>query len=222
MSGGTTRYDHLVFDLDGTLVDSSEDLVAAVQYMLRRLGMPPLPDATVVGYVGEGARRLVERSLATSEGAAIDAGLALFRAHYEKHLLDRTLAYPEIPEALTELAAAGRVLSVLSNKPYSMSRALLDGLGLLDRFAAVVGGDTFPTRKPDPEGLLHLARTAAIPVERTLLVGDSAIDLQTARAAGSSFCGALWGFFPERLLRAKPERTVAHPLELPAVAGVGT
>jgi phosphoglycolate phosphatase len=188
--------------------------------MLRRLGLPPLSEVTVVGYVGEGVRRLVERSLGTSDEASIDAGVAIFRPYYLEHHLDRTLPYPGIPEALAGLAAAGRALSVLTNKPEAMSRSLLEGLGLLGRFLTVVGGDTLATRKPAPEGMRHLAGAAGIPLERTLLVGDSAIDLETARAAGSSFCGALWGFFPERLLRENPERTVAHPLELLAVAGV--
>jgi phosphoglycolate phosphatase len=220
VSGRAARYDHVVFDLDGTLVDSSQDLVAAVRHMLRRLGLPPLPAETVLGYVGEGARRLVERSLATSDEASIDAGLAIFRAHYEKHLLDRTRAYPQVPEALAALARGGRVLSVLTNKPEAMSRAILDGLGLLGRFLAVVGGDTLATRKPAPHGLRHLAARAGIALGRTMLVGDSAVDLETARAAGASFCGALWGFFPERLLRANPERTVARPLDLLAVLSV--
>jgi phosphoglycolate phosphatase len=221
-------YDHVVFDLDGTLVDSREDLVAAVHHMLGRLGLPALPAATVVGYVGEGARRLVQQSLgaidpaSAVDSALIEEGLAAFRAYYSEHLLDRTLAYPGVPETLARLAAAGRLLSVLTNKPEAMSRALLDGLGLLDRFVGVVGGDSLSTRKPDPGGLLQLAGVAVVPLARTLLVGDSPIDLATARAAGTSFCGALWGFFPERLLQAQPERTVARPLDLIAVAGVRT
>jgi phosphoglycolate phosphatase len=220
VSVDAARYDLVVFDLDGTLVDSREDLVAAVQHMLRRLGATPLPSETVVGYVGEGARRLVEQSLGGADEARVDEGLAVFRAYYAEHLLDRTLAYPEIPATLERLAAAGCRISVLTNKPEAMSRALLHGLGLLDRFAALIGGDTLATRKPDPQGLLHLAAQAGVAPERALLVGDSQIDVAAARAAGVAFCGALWGFFPERLRRARPERTVARPLDLLAVVGV--
>jgi phosphoglycolate phosphatase len=215
------RYDHLVFDLDGTLVDSREDLVAAVQHMLRQLDVPPLPAEEIVGYVGEGARRLVEKSLAATEPELDDTGLGIFRTYYAEHLLDRTVAYPEVPETLARLAAAGRVLSVLTNKPEAMSRALLQGLGLLDRFLNVIGGDSLATRKPDPSGLLQLVAESEIPAEQTLLVGDSPIDLATARAAGVSFCGVMWGFFPERLRAVHPERSVARPLELLAVAGAG-
>lgn len=211
----------VVFDLDGTLVDSRADLVAAVNHTLARLGRTPLPFDTVVGYVGEGARRLVEKALAATDPGAVDEGLSIFRAYYGAHLLDRTRAYPGVEEMLIRLAARAVDLCVLSNKPEAMSRAVLAGLGMLDRFVAVVGGDSLPTRKPDPSGLLHLAALRSTAVERLLLVGDSAIDLETARAAGCGFCGALWGFFPDRLLALHPERIVARPLDLVAVVEGG-
>lgn len=178
-----------IFDLDGTLVDSVDDLHASVDHALRSLGLPPRTRDEVRGFVGEGARVLLERAVAPHAGL-VDAALEAWRPHYEAHCLDRTRPYPGVPELL---AGATRVLAVQTNKPGGMARKILDGLGLLPRFAAVIGGDEAP-RKPDPAGALALmARLGATPAE-TVFVGDSLVDVATARAAGVRLVAVTWGF----------------------------
>lgn len=210
------RFDHVIFDLDGTLADTRDDLVGAVNHVRQLRGRAPLPAAAVIGYVGEGARRLIERALADAP-AEIESALEEFRRYYSHHLLDHTRAYPGIPALLERARAGGATFSVLTNKPEAMSRAILDGLDLLRYFAAVLGGDSLSVRKPDPAGVLHLARIAAVPTDRLLLVGDSPIDVRTARAARVVFCGVAWGFAPEAMAEEHPERIVALPIELLAV-----
>ena len=214
-------YDHVVFDLDGTLVDSRADLAAAVNDMLSGLGLAEIDLATVARYVGDGARVLVERALGPAHGDLFGPGLERFLAYYANHLLDRTQPYPSIPDALGTIAAAGPVLSVLTNKPVAMSRAILAGLDLAARFRDVVGGDSLPVRKPDPAGIEDLRAGTGTPRERVLLVGDSPIDLRTARAARVAFCAAGWGFAPDVLRAAEPDVMIAHPLELVDVVARG-
>jgi phosphoglycolate phosphatase len=177
-----------VFDLDGTLVDSLDDLHASVNHALAAVGLPPRSREEVRGYVGEGARVLLARAVAP-RGELLEPALAAWRPHYAAHCLDRTAAYPGIPALL---AGARRILAVHTNKPGAMARKILHGLGLLPRFAEVVGGDEAP-RKPDPAGLLGImARAGATPAE-TVFVGDSRHDAQTARAAGVEFVAVTWG-----------------------------
>lgn len=177
-----------IFDLDGTLVDSLDDLHASVNHALRSLGLPLRTREEVHGYIGEGARVLLERAIAP-HAHLLEPALAAWRPHYEEHCLDRTRPYPGIPAAL---AGAGRVLAVQTNKPGAMARKILAGLDLLPRFAAVVGGDEAP-RKPDPAGALELmARLGAAPAE-TLFIGDSRVDVATARAAGVPVIAVTWG-----------------------------
>jgi phosphoglycolate phosphatase len=205
---------HVAFDLDGTLVDSRADLAAAVNRVRTELGLPAIAAGMVARWVGDGARVLVERALGPDRAGDVPHGLALFMEYYGAHLLDATRPYPGVPEALAALADRGVVLSVLSNKPVAMSRAILDGLGLGARFRAVLGGDSLPARKPDPAGVEHLAAGAGTPRERMLLVGDSPIDLRTAAAAGVAFCGVAWGFASEALRAARPARMIEHPAAL--------
>lgn len=177
-----------VFDLDGTLVDSLDDLHASVTHALRAVGLPPRTREEVRGFVGEGARILLARAV-EPRGELVERALAAWRAHYEAHCLDRTRPYPGI-DAL--LAGAGRALAVHTNKPGAMARKILAGLGLLPRFAAVLGGDE-AARKPDPMGLLEImARIGAAPGD-TVLVGDSRHDVAAARAAGVSMVAVTWG-----------------------------
>lgn len=218
----TAPYEHVIFDLDGTLIDSRDDLAAAVNHTLAALGLPALPSDTVVGYVGDGARALIERALGAAQADRIEAGLQHFTAYYGAHLLERTRPCPGIAPVIDELARRGVALSVLTNKPEGMSRAILAGLGMLSRFGGVVGGDSLPARKPDPAGLLHLAARTGTARERLLLVGDSPVDLNTARAGGCAFCGVAWGFAPARLAAAAPVRLIAQPEELLEMVRVGS
>jgi phosphoglycolate phosphatase len=177
-----------VFDLDGTLVDSLDDLHASVNHALAAVGLPPRSRDEVRGYVGEGVRVLLARAVAP-RGELVEPALAAFQPHYAAHSLDRTVPYPGIPELL---AGAGRVLAVHTNKPGAMARTILDGLGLGARFVEVVGGDEAP-RKPDPAGLLRImAHAGATPAE-TVFVGDGRHDVQAARAAGVEMVAVTWG-----------------------------
>lgn len=207
-------FEHIVFDLDGTLIDSRADLSAAVNHVVRTFGLPELPLETVWQYIGEGARVLVQRALGPAQQARLDEGLRVFLTYYGAHLLDYTRPYDGIPEALAALAERGVVLSVLTNKPAAMSRTILAGLGLLSRFAAVVGGDSLPARKPDPAGMDSLLATTRTSRERTVLVGDSLIDMHTARAAHVAFCGVAWGLRRADLVAARVDRMINHPNQL--------
>jgi phosphoglycolate phosphatase len=178
-----------IFDLDGTLVDSLDDLHASVNHALRELGLPPRSREEIHGFVGEGARLLLARAVDPHDHL-VEPALAVWRPHYEAHCLDRTRPYPGV-EAL--LAGAGRTLAVHTNKPGGMARKILAGLGLLPRFAAVVGGDEAP-RKPDPTGVLEIvARVGGSPGE-TVFVGDSRVDVAVARAAGVPMVAVTWGY----------------------------
>jgi phosphoglycolate phosphatase len=177
-----------VLDLDGTLVDSVDDLHASVNHALAAVGLPLRTRDEVRSFVGEGARVLLARSVAP-RGELLEPALAAWREHYAAHCLDRTRAYPGMEEVL---AGARRTLAVHTNKPGAMARKILAGLGLLDRFVAVVGGDEAP-RKPDPAGLLRIMAAAGATASETVFVGDSRHDLETARAAGVTLVAVTWG-----------------------------
>jgi len=195
----------VVFDLDGTLVDSVEDLTTAVNAALARLGArTPLALESVRRFVGDGARRLVERSLAaTGLAVAVDEVLPIFMDCYRAHLLDTTRLYPGVIETLDALRERG--LAVLTNKPGELSRAILAGLGVAERFVHIWGAGDVPRPKPDPEGLRRLMHACAANTTDTIVVGDSAIDVATARAAGVRCVGVTYGLAPEGFAEAPPD-----------------
>lgn len=207
-------FSHLIFDLDGTLIDTKADLAAATNYMLESLGLPPLTEIQVEGYIGDGARVLVERALGPRNSPLVSHGFALFMDYYTGHLLDHTVAYSGIPLLLTAAHSQGMVLSVLTNKPEAASRTILAGLGLADFFCAVVGGDTLSTRKPDPQGVIYLQHVSGIALQQTLLIGDSPIDVETGGAAGVTTCGVTWGFGAQGLRARPPQFLVDMPEQL--------
>ena len=185
----------VAFDLDGTLADTSPDIAAALNRMLAALGRAQLPQGSIRRLVGHGARSLVERALAATGGAPeelVDRGLPLYLDFYAAGVCNGTEPYPGVERALDELAAAGSSLAVCTNKGERLTHLLLDALGWQGRFAAVVGGDTLPTRKPDP-AMLHeaIARAGGGPA---LFVGGSITDADTARAAGVPFVAVSFGF----------------------------
>ncbi len=184
----------LVFDLDGTLVDSSQDLADSVNALLQELGAPALPPDAVTGMVGDGAAVLVRRALVKA-GVEVSPRQALdrFLYHYDKRLLATTKPYAGMVETLEALRPT-YALAVLTNKPANASMRLLEGLGLLEFFSDVIGGDTPFGRKPDPAGLLALVSKATATPETTLLVGDSPVDLATAQRADARICLARYGF----------------------------
>ena len=191
------RFSPVVFDPDGTLVDSFDDLAGAVNAALAHFGCRELSPAIVRNFVGNGARSLVERSLGASVGrdgdADVEEVLGRFEAEYAAGCLHSTHLYPGVEGLLRELGRKGFRLAVLTNKPRLFSEKILEGLGVLDLFYRVVGGDDFPVRKPDPCGLRVIAEEIGHPPSSGVLVGDSEVDLQTAQAAGMPFVGVTWG-----------------------------
>jgi phosphoglycolate phosphatase len=186
-----------VFDLDGTLVDSREDLYLAVDHALTELGLPSRSREEVVSYVGDGAVALVSRAIAPREHL-LETAVALWREHYSRHLLANTRLYPGIAAVL---GSARVPLAVHTNKPGSMARRILDGLGVLPRFSVVIGGDE-AARKPDPSGLLGICSQVGVDPRDAVLVGDSVVDHTTAVAAGVRFVPVAWGFVPIETLAA--------------------
>lgn len=205
---------HLIFDLDGTLVDTKADLAAATNHMLQSLDLPTLTSSQVERYIGDGARVLVERALRSSQQALVDQGLAIFLEYYSDHLLDHSRLYAGIENILKEVRSYGITLSILTNKPEAPSRSILSGLGVESYFTAIIGGDTLSVRKPDPQGVIHLQQLTGIPLAQTLLVGDSRIDVETGRAAEVMTCGVTWGFGTQGLLTTPPEFVVDSVEEL--------
>jgi phosphoglycolate phosphatase len=186
----------VVFDLDGTLVDSHRDLADSANAMLMELGAEPIPADEITAMVGDGAAMLVRRVLKRGGLGAADVRDALerFLARYDERLLATTRPYDGMVETLEALSSQGRRLAVLTNKPHRATLRILEGLALAGLFTDVIGGDTAYGRKPDPAGLLALVANAGVPPANTVFVGDSAVDLATARAARTAICLARYGF----------------------------
>jgi len=181
----------LILDLDGTLVDSKEDLANSVNFALKALGKEPVPNEFIYSRVGNGARNLIETALG-NDAHLFGEAIRIFLDHYEEHIIDTTRPYPGVVEALKEYR--GRfTFALLTNKPLYLTEKLLKGLGMFDLFSAVLGGDSLQTKKPEPEGILTLMRLAKVPKEETLIVGDSRNDVLAGRNAGISVCGVSYG-----------------------------
>lgn len=213
---GTPRL--FVFDLDGTLVDSRRDLADSVNALLADLDRDPLSEGLIGTMVGDGAKQLVERALAAAgvEHPPADA-LNRFLDHYDRRLLVHTRPYDGIVDLLGRLVDAGATSAVLTNKPQEAAERVIDGLDLRRWFGArVVGADAEFPRKPDPAGLIALAARAGVPIAETLMIGDGAQDVETARRAGARVCAARYGFgFPTASpLLAESDLIVDHPSEL--------
>jgi phosphoglycolate phosphatase len=215
----------LVFDLDGTLIDSGADLCASVNAMLHHFGRPPLPQAVISTYIGDGAARLVGRSLGEPEDPALlDSALSYFLDYYREHKLDHTYVYPGVFTALDSLrfepGGAPRAMACLTNKPIAPSLAICEALGLSPYFFRTYGGNSFITKKPDPEGLVALMREAGVTAEETLMIGDSDVDILTARNAGTWSMGCSYGLSPHTLEIVPPDCLVESPADWPlALAG---
>jgi phosphoglycolate phosphatase len=207
----------LVFDLDGTLIDSKTDLVNSVNATRAFMHLGPLPVDTISSYVGDGAPTLVKRALPGAGEAQLEEALRYFLAYYKDHMLDATTLYPGVREALDELHAAGRPMAILTNKPVRFSVTLIGRLGLDAHFFKIYGGNSFPEKKPHPGGLHALMQERATKPERTVMIGDSAVDIQTARNAGTRACGVTWGFQPDTLLTTPPDLTITDLRELAAL-----
>jgi phosphoglycolate phosphatase len=210
----------LVFDLDGTLIDSGADLCASVNAMLHHFGRAPLPQAVISTYIGDGVARLVSRALGEPvEAAYPESAVAYFLDYYREHKLDHTYVYPGVFASLDSLrfepAGAPRSMAVLTNKPIGPSLAICEALGLSPYFSRIYGGNSFATKKPDPEGLLALMREAEATGEETLMIGDSDVDIMTARNAGVWSMGCSFGLSPHTLAAVPPDCLVDSPAEWP-------
>ena len=208
----------LIFDLDGTLIDSRLDLIHSVNAMLRHLGRTDLPGDVIASYVGDGAPTLIRRALGDPrDESVIKAGLEHFLTYYRAHKLDHTHVYDGVKDMLTVLHNSNgirRQMAVLSNKPVIPSRAIVEALGLAGFFTHVYGGNSFSTKKPDPKGAQTILKETRTRPEETLMVGDSSVDVITGRNAGLWTCGVTYGFAPHTLCEAPPDLTIDKPHEL--------
>jgi phosphoglycolate phosphatase len=223
----------LVFDLDGTLIDSRLDLIHSVNAMLRHFGRPELDSEVIASYVGDGAPVLVRRALAGMNGDANNVDEVVFRSaldyflgYYRLHKLDHTTVYDGIPETLAALANGSphsspdkgvrreRIMAVLSNKPVRPSQDIVRALGLGEFFVGVYGGNSFATKKPDPLGVETILRETGVAPGEALMIGDSSVDVLTGRNAGVWTCGVSYGFAPQTLEQVAPDVMVDGPREL--------
>lgn len=228
----------VIFDLDGTLIDSSLDLCNSVNAAMLGVGKSTLPNAVIASYIGDGAAMLVRRALGDPgdvDAANASAGDALFHHafelfldHYREHKLDNTRCYEGVLDSLRAIRDRNPQLpmAVLTNKPVNPSRQICEALGLAPFFFQNYGGNSFTTKKPDPEGILTLIREGEellkepLSPEEVVMVGDSDVDVLTARRAGARAVGCLFGLAPHSLEAAQPDRLVEHPSEWPEALGL--
>jgi phosphoglycolate phosphatase len=212
----------VIFDLDGTLIDSRLDLVHSVNAALRHIGHPELPDDVIASYVGDGAPILIQRALGGEavDEAIVRRGLQFFLSYYREHKLDHTTVYAGVKEALAAIRGTSkgrpRSLAVLSNKPVVPSRAIVEALGL-GPFVQIYGGNSFATKKPDPEGARKLLEENGVRPEETVIIGDSHVDVETGLNAGLWTVGVSYGFAPHTLRERPPDVLVDTPGELAQV-----
>jgi phosphoglycolate phosphatase len=194
----------LIFDLDGTLVDSKKDLTASVNHIRHEFDLPILTEREIAQFIGNGATMLIRRALDTrATEANVQAGLQMFLSYYRTHMLDTTTLYPGVRGTLDRLIDCK--LAVLTNKPVHFSCAMLDGLGIYKHFAAVYGGNSFDRKKPDPVGIYQILSDTGGRRERAWMIGDSAVDVLAGRNAGIRTCGVTYGYATETFKDAPPD-----------------
>ncbi len=216
----------LIFDLDGTLVDTAPDLVRALNAVIAEQGLPPVALEDALTMVGRGGRVLIQRAFAadgrTVEGAELERLFTAFTDHYGAHVAEESRAFPGVAAALDRFAAAGWLLAVCTNKAHPLVRPLMEALGLAPRFAAMVGQGALPWLKPDARVFNETVRLAGGTPERAVMVGDSETDIQTARAAGVPVVAVTFGYTPVPIAEFHPDRLIDHYDELwDAVAALG-
>jgi phosphoglycolate phosphatase len=205
----------LIFDLDGTLIDSGLDLALSVNATLQHLGRGALPHEVIYGYVGKGAARLIEQALGPEATATeCEEGLAHFLSYYRQHMLDNTVTYPGVREGLAALE--GLPMAVLTNKPVRFSEEIIRGLGLSKHFRHVYGGNSFHTKKPHPTGMETLLREFGVDPKQAMIVGDSEVDVLTARNSGTWACGVTYGLGLDRMSEHPPDLLLDSLIDLPS------
>jgi phosphoglycolate phosphatase len=217
----------LVFDLDGTLIDSAQDLCNSVNATLAHFGCKQLPDSLVASYIGDGAIMLIRRALFGVDAVEVDEDFlakayAYFLDYYREHKLDFTYAYNGVLESLAALRqlhdGPPRMMAVLTNKPVRPAQAICEALKLAPFFLHIYGGNSFKTKKPDPEGLVSLMNEAGAKPEETVMIGDSQVDVETAQNAGTWSIGCTFGLSPQTLTTTPPDILVDSPAEwIPAL-----
>jgi phosphoglycolate phosphatase len=210
----------VVFDLDGTLVDTAPDLVNALNFVLEREGLPPIPLHSARNMIGGGARRMIERGLEAEGGTAAASEVARLTAdfidHYAAHIADASRPFDGLESALDELGTRGYRLAVCTNKLEWLSKRLLEELGLSGRFSAICGADTFGVSKPDPAILRQTVARAGGQVSSAIMVGDGGPDIGVARRAGVPVIGVGFGYTEVPIADLKPDRLINHMRDLPA------
>lgn len=215
------KVDLIVFDLDGTLIDSRKDIAGSINHTLVHFGLRELDEEAIYGFIGRGVTSLLKESLASLgleverfDSNMVVEGRGVFLAHYGEHLLDHTRLYPGVETILRRYS--GKRLAILTNKPEDLSRKILEGLRVADRFAGIYGGETFPFRKPDPRTLLNVLSLMNVPAERASFVGDSIVDMETGAAAGVYTIAVAYGLGSrEDLVAGGPDALVEKIEELP-------
>ena len=206
----------LIFDLDGTLVDSKKDLTASVNYIRHQFNLPILTEQEIARFIGDGALMLIRRALGDQATEPdVQAGLQMFLSYYRAHMLDSTTLYPGVRDTLGRLT--GCWLAVLTNKPVHFSCAMLDGLGIYKHFVSVYGGNSFDYKKPDPVGVYQILSDTKGHRDRTWIVGDSAVDILTGRNAGIRTCGVTYGYATETFKDAPPDFLIDNFSDLEAL-----
>ncbi len=198
------KVDLLVFDLDGTLVRSGDDLAASVNYTLKTLGRPILAPETVLGFVGNGVKTLMKKALGPDAIEHFDSAMELFSAYYSEHLLDRTTLYPDVPDVLDYFERKKKV--IVTNKLHGFTLQITKGLGIADRFLEIIGEDSTPFKKPDPQLLRRVMTKWGGTPERTVVIGDGVNDILLGRNAGALSCAFLNGITGrDKLLALAPD-----------------
>ncbi len=206
----------LIFDLDGTLIDSKLDLAHAVNATRNFLDLRPIEHEKIYSYVGNGAPTLIRRAIGPDfDDTDLARALEFFLTYYRAHKLDHTRFYPGVREALNSFG--DRILAVLTNKPVRISREILEGLGMAGRFRYVLGGNSLETKKPHPEGVLHILRDSGVHPTQAMIVGDCDVDVMTGRNAGIHTCGVTYGFAPHTFGVNPPDLLVHDLGELAAL-----
>ncbi len=207
--------DLVIFDLDGTLIDSSRDLANSVNATRAHLGLAAIENETVYSYVGNGAPILIRKALGPDySDDAVERALEYFLNYYREHMLDYTVLYPGVREVLDRFHDAGIDMAVLTNKPVRFSQAIVGGLGLSAHFRRVYGGNSFEQKKPHPIGIETLMDEFRASRDKTVMVGDSGVDVQTARNARVTACGVTWGFQPDTFAAYAPDFLIDRPEQL--------
>lgn len=207
----------LIFDLDGTLVDSKKDLTASVNHVRIQYHLPILDEEQIAAFIGNGAQMLIRRALGNSlSEEELKNAVHMFLSYYRAHMLDRSVLYPGVRETLDRLQYCR--LAVLTNKPVHFSCSMLVGLGIYRYFSAVYGGNSFENKKPDPVGIFQILSDTRSRRERTVMIGDSSVDVLTGRNAGVKTCGVTYGYAAETFREFPPDFQIDHFQDLLDIA----